>query len=798
MRALRVVNAPAMIQPESPDDPTVDEGSQELAAENESATPSPAVSPEVSPAVSPEVSADASPEVSPAVSPEVSAEVSEAAAPTEALPHGEPAAPVAPQHTPWGAEQWAGAGRAVLLFALLGMALVTWFRLTRERFTTELLEKNALDLPLRDVFLAQILGTGIALGGIVLVLCLFWRWAGEPTRIFEQWGWFLCPLLLLPAIPVVSEVDVWKGKHHDFLPIVLVLALLAELFFTRASSNIPPIVQRLWHDSAGEPARARVLALLSRHRYLIVVVCAALAYAAFMSFFTVRWHHRLGTATFDLGINVNLMHGGLHGKINQSTVIFPDNPQTYIANHVKLGLYLFLPIYALYPHPETLLVIQSTSLGLGSIPLFLLARRHVPEWAACVLALCYLANYPLHGANFYEMKEVPTGAIFVFLMVLFADMKRWWPAGIFFFCSIIMREDMPIPLAVIGIFLLLTGYRPRFGAIIAGISIFWFVLLRFKIMMDAGSWWFPNMYEDLWSGGEKGFRSVLKTLISNPTFVLKHVFVEKKFWYVMHLLVPLAFLPVRRWYLWASLLPGAILTLLVTDYDPPIMFTFQYVMFWLPYLFMAAMLAIRALGTGPAGNLPRQIGAVAAMAIATISLSYNYGAFPARDNYFESGYHKIRFSWGPEQEEQYRHVKALVASIPRNASVTTTEHIGAQLANREYFYTLRRGTHDADYMVARKSELKLNATLPSVKEALKSGAYGVVGRYGDFVVFKRGADPSQNAEIMKEWRLTSGGSKKKPKREREADEPLVNDADPNAPPEPQPDDAEDPAEVPIP
>jgi len=746
-----------MTQPESPDDVA------------DAKVDAPATSPDANAAAaSPDADAAAAGPDADAVAP----------SPAPASPASP--SPAAPPAAPWGPAEWAQASRAVLLFGLLGMALVSWFRLTRERFTTELLERNALEMPIRDAFLIQILGTGVVFGLVVLVLALFWRWSGEATRLLETWGWFLSPLILLPAIPVVSEVTVWKGKHHDFLPIVLFLAILAEFFFSRASVHVPPLMARLWRDGALTPSPSRIAAFFTRHRYLIAVICAALAYAVFMSFFLVRWHHRLGTATFDLGINVNLMHGGLHGKINQSTVIFPNDPQQYIANHVKLGLYLFLPIYAIYPHPETMLVIQSTSLGLGSIPLFLFARRHIPEWAACLLALCYLANYPMHGANFYEMKEVPTGAIFVFLMVLFVDMKRWVPAGIFFFCSIIMREDMPIPLAVIGIFLLLSGYRPRFGAVIAGISIFWFVILRFKIMMDAGSWWFPNMYEDLWSPGEKGFRSVLKTLISNPTYVLRHIFVEKKFWYVMHLLVPLAFLPTRRWYLWAALLPGAILTLLVTDYDPPIMFSFQYVMFWLPYLFMAAVLAIGAIGK-EGGGIPRQIGAVAGMVIATASLSYNYGAFPMRDGYFESGYHKIRFSWGPEHEEQYRHVRALIASIPRNASVTTTEHIGAQLANREYFYTLRRGTHDADYMVARKSELKLNATLPSVKEALKSGEYGVAGRFGDYVVFKRGADPQQNAEIMKEWRLTGGGSKKRGSKKGQV-EALVGDSDPSAPP----------------
>ena len=757
-----------MIQPESPDERATGEGSQEAAPDPTAAEAVPAEP-----------------------------------VPAEPVPAQPVAVKVAHVLPPWGSLEWAQVSRAVLLFGLLGMAMVTWYRLTRERFTTDLLSKNALDLPTRDVFLMQILGAGVACGLVVLLLCMFWRWAGEPTRLFETWGWFLSPLILLPALPVVLEVEVWKGNHQDFLPIVLFLALLTEFFVTYAGQHIPERLRKFWRDTPDTPTRSRVLALLERHGLLLVVIVAALAYAVFMSFYTVRWHHRLGTATFDLGINVNLMHGGLHGKINHSTVLFPDNPQAYIANHVKLGLYLFLPIYAIYPHPETLLVIQSTSLGLGSIPLFLLARRHIPEWAACVLALCYLANYPMHGANFYEMKEVPTGAIFVFLMVLFVDMKRWVPAGIFFFCSIIMREDMPIPLAVIGVFLLLTGYRPRFGAVIAGVSIFWFVLLRFKIMMDAGSWWFPNMYEDLWSQGEKGFRSVLKTLVSNPTYVLRHIFVEKKFWYVLHLLVPLAFLPVRRWYLWASILPGAILTLLVTDYDPPIMFTFQYVMFWLPYLFMAAVLAIQVLGREPGGSLSRQVGAVSAMAVASLALTYNYGAFPARDGYFESGYHKIRFSWEAEHEEQYRAVKALVAAIPKEASVTTTEHIGAQLANREYFYTLRRGTHNADYMVARKGELKLNATLPSVKEALRSGTYGVAGRFGEYVLFKRGADTGQNEEIMKEWRLTNGKDKSKTKRARamDAEDPMVGDTDPSDPAaaNPQEDPADDPgAEGPTP
>ena len=51
---------------------------------------------------------------------------------------------------------------------------------------------------------------------------------------------------------------------------------------------------------------------------------------------------------------------------------------------------------------------------------------------------------------------------------------------------------------------------------------------------------------------------------TNPLYVISKLAVEKKVLYLMHLLIPIAFLPLRRWYLWLSLVPGGLLTLLVT------------------------------------------------------------------------------------------------------------------------------------------------------------------------------------------------------------------------------------------
>lgn len=690
--------------------------------------------------------------------------------PGEAFPPEAPPADVGdvtPSPAPFSTDSWGPLARAAVLAFLLGMALAVLVRLSASGGAAEeFLSKNEMPMAARMSFLSQMLGAGFIAALVPLGLALSRTRYRVSAALCEEWAWFLSPLILLPAIPVVLRHEVWHQKHEDLLPVVLFGVLIAEVLISRASAHIPARVvdfwERFWESDSSTPERSwieKFELFLKKHGPLLSVCAAALAYGAFMSFYTVRWHHKLGTAIFDLGINNNLMFGGLEGHFNESTIIFPDDPKMYFANHVKIGIYAFLPIYALIPRPETLLVIQSISVGLGAIPLFLFARRRLPELWALALAFSYLAYYPLHGANFYEMKEPTTAASIALACIWAIDGRRYVLGSVFFLWALIMREDMPIPLAVVGTCFLLSGARPRAGLIMAVVAAAWFVLLRFRLMEDVGSWWFPNMYEDLWAPPERGFRSVLKTLVSNPTYTLRHIFIEKKFWYLMHLMVPLAFLPVRRWWGWAALVPGAILTLLVTDYEPPIMFSFQYVMYWAPYCFIAATLILSSMRK-ELGGIHRARGALAALCLSTLALSFNFGAFSRRDGALSAGYHKITFSFTEKERKTLADVRRLVASIPAKASVASTEKVGAHLSSRYAFYTLRRGVHGAEYIVARKSELRLDRTKESVKKALVSGEYGLVGRFGDFCVFKKGAKTDQNPTIIDEWQLGSSQTRK--------------------------------------
>jgi uncharacterized membrane protein len=647
-------------------------------------------------------------------------------------------------------DRWAIGSRVLVLSALLGSAAIVWWQFAfRSRWVSEFLESNTLDSPdQRTALVAGFVG-GLGLGGAVGAGILFWLWRERFSwKIAEEWAWFLSPLIALPILPVVFRFKPWQNHYQALLLVVLVGSLFLETLLIRAFSSVPAAVTEWWDSLAEQvPQKVKLSGPLG------VVLLGAAGYALFMSFYLVRWHFKLRTHNFDLSINNNLIYGGLHGKILESTVVFPTEPGKYLANHAKFGTYLFLPIYALWPKPETLLVLQSVLLGASALPLYGFARRHVSEWMAVAVVVAFLCYYPMHSANFSEFQNVPIAAFFLFLLVWAAETRRWIVCGLATATALLLREDIPIGVAVIGGFLLLTGYRSKPGLIITVVALTYFVYLRFHVMDEAGEWWYPNMYKDLWADGEKGYKSVIKTLVTNPLFVLSKMVVEKKLLYLLHLLVPIAFLPARRWYLWAAFLPGILLTLLVTNYDPPTLFSFHYVMHWTPYLFLATPLALEALGKSLDGGLPRMRAAATTMVCASLVLTYNYGAFSRRPSSFKGGYNFIDFEWGAGEEERYKRLMSLADMIPKDASVAATETIGPHVSSRVKMFTMRQGPHNADYILASSKELKLSRTRVTLKAALDSGQYGVVKRVAEFALFKRGADTAQNKQLASDWQL---------------------------------------------
>ncbi|GMV16434.1 MAG: hypothetical protein AMXMBFR56_46580 [Polyangiaceae bacterium] len=640
------------------------------------------------------------------------------------------------------------ASRVLALSLLLGIALATWFIFTfGGGWVSPFLSANELEMPRRMSLIKWTLGCGVAaalLGAVALVVARLKRW---PSESVEKALWLLSPLILLGFIPQVFRAKPWVNRHDVLLALVLSLALTTEVLTTRSLAHVPQAFTRLWAR-----VREKAPAFWHKHGPLVIVLVGVAGYVAFMAFFNLRWHYKLRTHNFDLAIDNNLIFRAMHGAHMESTVTHGNAPGQYLAAHAKLGQYVILPIYALFPKPETLIVIQGFLLGAGALPLFGFARRHVSDWAAAIIALAYLAYYPLHCANFVESKYLSLSIFFVLATFWAAERKKWVLFALAFVAATLMREDIPIGLATGGVMLLLTGHRPLAGAIMAVVSVSWFLILR-AIMDRAGSWWFPGMYKGLWSPGEQGYGSVLKTVLSNPLFVLNEVLEKEKLQYLLHLLVPIVLLPARRWYLWAAFIPGTVLTLFVTDYKPIFGFSFQYTAHWIPYLFLAVPLALAAIAkTGSDGPI-RARAAIVAMGLASAALSYNFGAFARRSDSVRGGYFHIEFTFSDAERQRYADLQSVIAELPKDASVVATENVGPHVSSRTHMYAMRRGIYDADYILAAKNELDFEDTRKLFTEAVKSNRYGVVKRTGDFVLLKKGGDAKDNPALVTDFKL---------------------------------------------
>ena len=136
---------------------------------------------------------------------------------------------------------------------------------------------------------------------------------------------------------------------------------------------------------------------LTRHGTAFALSLAAL-YTAVFSFVSILKYRDDLYDDFDLAIFVQALNGILRGTLFGSI-----RGMNWLGDHSSLILFLLAPLFALFRHPITLLVIQSAALGLGALPIFWLARRELQDSrAALACAALYLFHPALGYVNLYE------------------------------------------------------------------------------------------------------------------------------------------------------------------------------------------------------------------------------------------------------------------------------------------------------------------------------------------------------------------------------------------------------------
>jgi uncharacterized membrane protein len=584
-------------------------------------------------------------------------------------------------------------------------------------------ETNAVAAPVRTALLVAVVVTGAIAGTLALALDV---WLGD-RRTMERIAKASALLVPLGFVPPLLVASAWTGRPFQF---VVLLAMLV-LFVERLARPSLEILRE-----TGRPALLLLRQRVPAWSALALVVAAALAYAVYTGYVSVLNHRRFGTGAFDLAIFDNMMWNGVHGHPFRSTVMYGTRGGNAIADHAHYAEVLFLPLYALWPRADMLLILQAVMLGFAAIPLFLFAKTQLARPVALLVALAYLLYAPLHGAQFYDFHWLPLAVFFLFWLFYSLAARRNWITFASVLVLFALREDVAPGIAVLGLFLFMIDFRPRVGLTLAASAMIWTLVNKFVLMPLAGPSWFIRMYDTFVPEGEHGFFAVVKTLATNPVYAASTMVQLPKLEYVGHMLAPVAFLPTRRVWILPLIAPGVLFTVL-TNWGPAYSVRYQYTTHWVPYVFGAVVLALAAIER-ESGALKRN-AACFALAVGVLVHSTVFGVIFVPGS-FVSGPVKPSLSMTDEEAFRYAELRRLIDLIPPNVSVSSTDIEAPHVSNRADVYAVAQDASAGEYVLVSLDSLHQVRTRQNLTTIFSSASYGLVADSyrGRFLLFQRG------------------------------------------------------------
>jgi uncharacterized membrane protein len=597
------------------------------------------------------------------------------------------------------------------------VALFVW-QVTDER-TVEFLNQNMLRAIPRQALFGTMLGAAVGTGALTLG---YFSIARDHRLDVQRFTRVAAPLMLLGFVPAVAMRAMWDPLSTAIAVVAFTLvterllrSMLQEVALaTQASTEI---------GFSAVTARPRRIALAA-------TALGSIVYAVYTSIYTIFDYRRFAPPASELAQYDNVFFSTLHLHPFRCAPLGLVSDWQYLGKHAVLSVFAFLPFYAVRPGPETLLVLRACVLGLGAIPVYLFAARRMQPLHACILAICYLLYPPLHSLNFHAFSLQPLAATFLLFGILWVDSKRWIPAAIAFALAVGCGENAALGLVVLGLFLLVSAYRTTAGAVIAAVAACYLLLVKLVVVPHFASTWSAEARSLAANTDElQGFGEFVKTLASNPAYVIRNALTPDKLGYLLQLLAPVALFPVRRAYLLPAIVPGTLLVLAGAKSSGAIDLDLPHSEHFVPYVFAASAVALGSYRSGPLGRV-RFSAAMAALAVGTLLCTIHWGAFPPHPG---QGFLKASFaSPSPIDEKRANDLAELSSMIPPDATYGVSDQEMAHVSKR---LTVRPLKHQPppDYILYGVD----GADAPIAGAALTRGEYLQVASRTGLALLKR-------------------------------------------------------------
>lgn len=274
----------------------------------------------------------------------------------------------------------------------------------------------------------------------------------------------------------------------------------------------------------------------------VTVGAMAAIYAAVVGIASCWYYWDHWTATYDFGIFAQMFH---HMKQSGQmlTTCERDGLLSHFAVHFSPIYYVLLPFYCLFPTPETLLIGCAAVVATGIIPLVLLCRKYKLSAICCVAFSVIYMLYPgFLGGLFYPIHENCFLVTLLLWFFYFVEKDLSFPASIFAFLTMTVKEDAPVYIAIAAIYFIVANKSRVLNLFILAFSILYFLIVT-EYMRLFGEGIMDDMRYGDYIYDDGGLLTVVKSLIQNPAFAIKQIFKVEKIIFILQMMAPLCFLP---------------------------------------------------------------------------------------------------------------------------------------------------------------------------------------------------------------------------------------------------------------
>ncbi len=432
---------------------------------------------------------------------------------------------------------------------------------------------------------------------------------------------------------------------------------------------------------------ARTRAHVDAARLAVFSVYALIAlYAIFFSFLSIRRHDALQSFGYDLGIFDQVIWNTAHGRWFANTVM-EDSPN-FLGHHYAPLLIALTPLYWLWEDARMLLIAQSVVLALGALPVYWLARERIGARYGVAFAAAYLLFPSLQAGNLFDFHEVALAVPLLAFATYFLLKRRDLGFAICALLAMQAKEDIPLLVAMMGLYALVVQRRWKFGLAWIAASAAIFATAVYVIIpraIEGSAHPFLSYYKEFGTTPLE----IIWNVVTQPAHTLAFLGPGWSLAYLLELLSPFGLLPLVAPLELLLLLPTLAINWL-SNFTAMHRLALQYPLALTPFVAMAGVAgAARAAGCLERFRLP------ANWARGLVTAAVFAGALLAQRAHGLSPFSAEYYDYPPSPHTQL--LNRLAARIPPEASVSAQPNLLSHLTHRTSAHTLER--LDSDYIL---------------------------------------------------------------------------------------------------